>query len=69
MANRFYGKMGKGAKRISQKAKRDEAYVRQLAIWNDGTGFIYKNESNPTADTYKRVVNPQMMLRVPERNV
>jgi hypothetical protein len=53
----FSGKVGKGAMRARILAKRQQAYQRQLAIWNDGTGYITTKRRG-----YKRVGNPLYML-------
>lgn len=69
MANRFfYGKAKTPrSKQIDRIAKRQEAFQRQLRLWNDGTGFIYRNAINPIPNNYKRVCNPLAMLKKSER--
>lgn len=51
----FSGRVGRGAMRAHRTKLGRDAYERQLAIWNDGTGFLSSG---------KHVVHPYNMLPV-----
>jgi len=53
-----------------RRAKRLQAYARQMKVWNDGTGMIWRNiKAGKFKGTqeFKRVLNPLAMLKVDER--
>jgi hypothetical protein len=51
----FSGKQGRGAMRRHHAKKVEDAFRRQLAIWNDGTGMYQRR---PTDVGLTRVANP-----------
>ena len=55
MTYKYQGRMGKGYSRILKDRRREDAYRRALALWNDGTGMYQRK---PTDIGLTRVAHP-----------
>jgi hypothetical protein len=58
---KYQGRMGKGFSRILRDRRREDAYRRALAVWNDGTGMYQRK---PTDVGLTRVAHPIIFLPV-----